>query len=609
MFAVGIISTFQVFFAPGWLVLSQLRQRYGVIQSLIACVALSLVINYATVLALAAAGIYRTEVVWFLVAVELVMLVHSQRGLLGTSLTHLNARWLKAGRTWLFGQFSSEQEEPSEDQLFLRSVTAAITLVFCILALSSLWWVVRVFISNLGTVFNTWDAVLSWNRWATVWASGSIPSDSGHYPQLMPINWSLMYTLQGTAQLQLFAKACMPIFPFLILLMIFDLGLEFRSYGFFIAVILTYLMIKKFAGEFIADGYVDIPVAFFTMATIYMLLKSSRAKRNEHFIQSVQLAFIFSAGAAVTKQVGLYTLTIAPLMALFFLKNRGQGFSLIQADRKKLVSALALAFLIAAPWYVFKLVQFSQGSDTSNLTYLSSRIYEGAGFFQRGVNAWNSLEKYAWVTAFILPALFVLPANLRVVGIALLPFILIWAFFFSYDTRNITQALPLIACCVGTGIEGYTRKVIDLIVRLRIPQLKTVVWGLLVILVLLAASAIITDQALFDQQVNQQKQIFNPALNEKLYAYLETHDQPPRILTNYPVGYLPGLENAQVNFWYNDPMVFEAQIQEGEITHLLAPLYPHEHIEEIIQQNLESGKFTLIFEETGFIPYRFIRVN
>ena len=50
-------------------------------------------------------------------------------------------------------------------------------------------------IFSLGQVFEAWDAIVSWDRWATIYASNNLPVDTHYYPQLLPVIISIPYVL------------------------------------------------------------------------------------------------------------------------------------------------------------------------------------------------------------------------------------------------------------------------------------------------------------------------------------------------------------------------------------------------------------------------------
>src|SRR5690606_553116 len=66
-------------------------------------------------------------------------------------------------------------------------------------------------------IFTAWDAVVSWNRWAGLWVDGAPEAkDAGLYPQLVPINWAMIYQGSGSA-LQFGPRAVVAALPLLIL--------------------------------------------------------------------------------------------------------------------------------------------------------------------------------------------------------------------------------------------------------------------------------------------------------------------------------------------------------------------------------------------------------
>ncbi len=608
MFAVGIFAVFQVFFAPGMLILQLLRWRGNLIEKLAFTVGLSLIANYAAVLLLVTLGLYQRAVVFACLALELAFLLYVSRSALLKPFSQAVSDGWNELAAWVRHRWMP-LNEANPDQHAIQVVQLGLATLAAILAVSAVWWTVRLFLYNLGTVFNTWDAILSWNQWATIWAQGHPPGGTSLYPQLVPINWSLLYVIQGNAALQLFAKAMMSIFVFLILLLMTGYGFDARMPGFFVGVVLTQLMFKKFVGEFISAGYVDLPVTFFGFLAVYALLKARRLTDTPQRLPFVQLALVFAAGAAVTKQAGVYILLVTPLLGYLLLRKPGQP-PRENPLWKPAAAALGIALLIALPWYLFKLVSIQLGTDVSNVTYLTSEIYNGAGVMTRLVDSAHLLEKYAFVLLFLIPAFFVLESDLRwVVLLVVLPFTLIWAIYFSYDTRNLALALPFIGGCAGVGLQRFTSLGLQALARLKLLAVRMALLAGLLVAALAGMNWIVTDSALQQQQTDQQRQIFNAQLNEKLYDYIAQYGPSIRILTNYPVAYLPGLENYQVNFWFRDPQEFDYFVNDPSINHLLVPNNANPEILAKIEARLASGAYQLIFEDSGYIPTRFIRIR
>jgi hypothetical protein len=128
-------------------------------------------------------------------------------------------------------------------------------------------------------------------------------------------------------------------------------------------------------------------------------------------------------------------------------------------------------------------------------------------------------------------------------------------------------------------------------------------------MLLIALGRIFPDEKLIRRQVELQKQIFAPTLNEKLYDYLEqSGEEIPRILTNYPIAYLPGLENAQLEYWFTDLKSFDELTHRPEVNYILMPFNASEDIQTTVEERIQSGQYELIFEDEGYLGYRFIRI-
>jgi len=605
MFFLGILAILQMTLLPGLVLVKAFRLKLGTIQGLVYCFGLSLIVNYAAVLLLTTLGLYRQAVALALVAVEVAGGLWLYRGKLLQS-------WKVTGVS-LWNRLSSllhyllpDLKSVEGDRSIYDVLVGMVTAVFAFFAITDLFWAVMVFISNVGSVFNSWDAVLSWNRWATEWAQNQFPSGVGLYPQLLPANWSLTYVLMNDIHVQFFAKATIPLFLFFILLVFFDLGLNWKSMGAFMGLILTRLIIKKFTGEFIAEGYADIPMTCMAFLSVYALIKAKGQSDPLVQRQGIFLGAVFAGGAAVTKQAGIYLLVFYPLLAyLLVLRSRPEWTR--REKTRMLLLGLGIALLLCVPWYAYKQVQIAQGLDTNNVEYVTSGIYHGASLLERLSHAFQSLDKYVIPLALMIPALFLLESAYRwLVILLVIPFSLIWAAYFSYDTRNLALIFPVWGLAAGLCLERLFKIGFDLVLRLKLEKLKTYVGVALLLVVLIGLGFAYPGAALKEKQTNLQKQIFNASLNAQLYDYIGQVDKPIKILTSYPVEYLPGLENIEVNCSFNDYASFNQQISQPEINYLLIPVNVNDEIKQAVTQNLDNGNYRLIFEDDHFIPYQFI---
>jgi hypothetical protein len=207
----------------------------------------------------------------------------------------------------------------------------------------------------------------------------------------------------------------------------------------------------------------------------------------------------------------------------------------------------------------------------------------------------------------MIPALFLLEGAYRwLVILLVIPFSLVWAGYFSYDTRNLALIFPIWGLAAGLCLERLFKLGFALALRLKLERVKAYVGVALLLLALIGLDFVYSAATLRENQTTQQKQIFNASLNAQLYDYIGQVGKPIKILTSYPVEYLPGLENIEVNYSFNDYASFNQQISQPEIDYLLIPVNVNDEIKQSVTQNLENGNYRLIFEDDHFIPYQFI---
>jgi hypothetical protein len=188
----------------------------------------------------------------------------------------------------------------------------------------------------------------------------------------------------------------------------------------------------------------------------------------------------------------------------------------------------------------------------------------------------------------------------------ILPFSILWAFFLSYEHRNLAVALPLLAMTVGVATEAWVARIraaLGTRRALRVPAFAAAVVGV----VLLGAGALVfTDEAITARQISEQRLIFEPTLNQKLYRYFSSHDGPEPVITSYPVGWLPDLE-AQWRFErFQDYDAYQVTLAaHPDVTLILLPLLRAEpSIVAEVQANIASGLYQLEFSDVDYILVR-----
>ncbi|MBM3143945.1 MAG: hypothetical protein FJ010_03035 [Chloroflexi bacterium] len=607
LFFLGLLSVLQITLLPGILILKAFDIRRGFIQDLIFSFALSLIANHLIVFAIAAIGIHISYTFYGIFLIELVLLI----------------RWYAAPLAQSVGRITSGKKSQIADYLcslnifqikddqrdFARTVVEILGIVFAILAASSIWWAFKVWYTNFGTVFTQWDAVVSWNHWATEWFAGSIPTKTSRYAQLIPTNYAVSYAFLRGMQIQFFAKSIMPLFNLFILLSLFDLGMEYKNMGYFIGVLATRMIIKKFLGEYISSGYVDVALAFFAFVPIYTLLKAKNSVNPKNQLDYVQLGAIFAAGAALTKPNGLVVFVAFPVLAYFLIVKK-----LDQLGRKEKYLIIAKRFLISLliimPWYLWNEYWILVGGNDSNVSYLMGERHQGRTLVERFMRATGLLEEYVVLYLFVILMLpFLDSAVIWIVLTILIPYSLIWAFAFSTFTRNLAIAFPLLGLASGMSAHKLLEFGERFIAWVKVEHLKLYIFAIMILLAMIVAGIFITDTSLITHQVEQQKDILLSSVNRRIYAYFDEIGRYESIMTNYPIQYLPGLENMRIdidNFANHD--LYHQVIENHPEARLMLVFVDRadEQVLKDIAEELEAGNYQMIFEDG---EYMFIEIK
>ena len=612
MFFLGILSLLQIIFLPGSLLYKKIDYRGSFIQNLTFIFASSLIINYCGVFFLTALKLYTQSMVLFLFFVEIVLFFWLYRKMLNTPFES-GVKWfldwiesiIKAGEEFL--KIKNKEERIT---MILSSVFFIGASVF---ALNGIWWAVKLVFYNTGTVFNVWDAIVSWNPWAIEWAQNSFPVHTVRYPQLIPTNWSLTYVFVDNLDVQFFAKTIVPLFTLFILLLLVDLGISTKKGGYLLGVFFTYLMIKKFLGGWVMAGYSDLPMAYFSLLSIYTLIKNNEKLDEESIRKKLFLGIFFASGAAVTKQPGLYLLAVFPLFAYFSLLRPIYG-----KDVKRIASLLwkpmVMAILIVLPWYFYKQITFIQGSDTTGIATIlkvTQNAHKTTMLIELIKNAILQLDKY--LALFILIALmifFIDRLNRWVVLLIVFPFTLLWAGTASYDMRNLALVIPLLGMTAGVGFGKLIEMGIQLFVKIKFHRIKFWVILLFLLIAVFLGGFRWTSLILQEQQIELQRQLFSPDKNYMLLDYIEENPRVVnKILSLYPLEYIPGLREYNLNFNFNSLEEFKRRIDNPVVTHLMVPKTASEEIHSFIAGKIELGEYELIFNNAQWKKYQFIRIR
>ncbi|MEA3351702.1 MAG: hypothetical protein U9Q82_13875 [Chloroflexota bacterium] len=638
MLLLGTLSFIQITFLPGILILKAFKIKPGAIQTLTFSFGLSLISNHLIVLAITAVGINISYTYYTIFAIELILFFKLYASTLEPSLGNIASNITTNLSNYIdslyppkttnnvivqspcphpnplpggegitsspIGPVVGSERLPGNDQILSKTITRFIAVLFSILAAASIWWAFKVWYTNADTIFTQWDAIISWNHWATEWFSGSFPNATRRYAQLIPTNFAVSYAFLESTQIQFFAKGFMPIFNLFILLLMFDLGLETKNVGYFIGVVATRFIIKEFLGSYISSGYVDVALAFFSFLPIYTLLKAQTASSQEQRINYIQLGAIFAAGAALTKQNGLFIFAIYPVLAyLLVLKNSSKSNRKTQLLH--LLKSFSISLLIILPWYIFNEYRIFTGANDTNVLFLMGSRHEGRALLERLTRAAGLLGKYVFLYPFVLILLPFLNSTFQWTALfVLLPYTFIWAAAFSTFPRNLSIALPLLGMIVGMSAEKLISFGEQLIHALKFERIKLIIVILAITAIIVIGGFLVPDDVLINHQTEQQKDILLSFINVRIYDYFKRTGGYEPIMTNYPIQYLPGLEDMQIpigNFSdYDYYQEIKNQHPEARLMLVFRGRAANEILEEI-SQNIDSGAYKLIFEKQNYM--------
>jgi hypothetical protein len=428
--------------------------------------------------------------------------------------------------------------------------------------------------------------------------------------------------MQNT-QVQCFAKAIMPLFSIALLFLFLDLALDKKKAVYLLGLV-SYGILSGYLYEpsFIVSGYMDIAVSFLAFLAFHALY-SSQSKERAHLFPGIWLAVIFACGAAVTKQSGLFILGLILVWGFGILFKSSKSHKEEKTHKKRITGKVLLLLLtviiIAASWYIVKEIDIARGLDRSEIDMVQ-RVHQFNTFTERLTNAFNQLatrrhpklKPLVWAGVLLVLLGLFHKKSRAVTLFIVIPYSLMWGFFFSYDTRNLAFALPFIAFSAAFGLaflktllKGWSK-----IPRGKIP-LVLVIIAILLVLTTLNFTWLKTE-TLIKQQTHLKMKIGNARLNELLYQYHEKEGIKGKIITDYRyLKYLPELgkfyqaHNTRITLEFLDYL----ETEKGKNIHyfLMPRIFKSEKaVYQRFQQKLANNEYRLIFK---LRTYWFVRVK
>jgi hypothetical protein len=588
-------------FLPGFLLLKYLRFEYeSKIQTIIYSFGLSLLINYLLVYGLTVLKLYKPGVMYVIFLAEILLL-------------------------FLYLKNNSSNRKDLDIKDPARQLTHFLkgqSLYYNVLLLGSVIFILvyaDYFVSSFGSVFTRWDAMVSWNRWAVSWSANQLPTMTYRYPQLIPANWSMSYVMMQTVDVQLFAKSIMSLFPIATLLLFLDLALRKRDLTYLIALLIYGGIIRAiFTPAMIVDGYVDIAITFFAFLAFHALYSNQRNQKN------MLLAFALACAAAVTKQAGIYILVIILGWVIFTLIKEKNQWSFKAISRTSILLVLILMIIVLS-WYIYISVQIDKKveiSEKNGIIHAMNQVHGDRTPGQRFIYGFEKLLKkgdfnsgliFAMVLFFLLFALTHKKSRAIVLAIVI-PYTLIWGYFFSYDNRNLALAFPFIAfACAygfraylgklfaGTGTNGATGTYADG---------YTFSWIYLSLFIVSVAvflnMTIYSKSNLINNQYEQRTQIGVPRLNKLLYDYLDSQGYTGKIFSAYQyLAVLPKLKDLYVPLPYYEKITVKKHIDgvlKAKDIHYFLVLKRRikPSAQKRIDEKIKNGEYKPIFNYKGY---------
>ena len=343
-----------------------------------------------------------------------------------------------------------------------QSIASAKSLLLALLILSSIAFVLLID-ERQPYAFDTWDAVVSWNRWAEELMRGEYVPYQNPYPILWPTLWSLIYSAQGTEFVQIWTKHLQLVIVVLTVLVAWELG---RKKSIFAAG--TFLLILAASSNELLSkfthGYMDEPVAvLIATAVVSFVLFDEQANSSLEQKLIWLLPFWLLGLAAVTKQAGWPLLFVGLVIATFDFRAGTVNSKLFMAALVGLLIPL-MTFLFLFLTHVGAAPPRAGAIDV--LVGLSAANTEIEGNFQRGFSWLLSMKSLSdairlFGTAVMLGALFFLRGRIRLVVLLTALLVIVGSIgtgiCCSYDDRNSKWLVALSIAgitCVLSALSG-----------------------------------------------------------------------------------------------------------------------------------------------------------
>lgn len=337
----------------------------------------------------------------------------------------------------------------------------------CLALIVSLLFCEGIFECVAGTPMTAWDAVVSWDKWASDIASRHALGGyiSGAYPQGLPLILSLFYKLMPEGSVpalsfsHLLATGFLQIFPLLLCLSLLSAARSLRINPLWpLGIVLANAGVLHCIIKF--NGYADIPLAASVAASIAVASELfSRNRQNGRLAAYVLTTVLFPV--AFVKGNGIAVLVLAlPFLLLYNRKTKVTS----------LLFASGAALLLSGIFYLHQWIAgvWTNLGETSPFNHSlvvvathSNLVSHSLSNLAKQISVWCNFYGFSGTTAVILGALagtaglasLFIPKKTRPAGIVSTLVILLWFLTGSYDARNLVFIMPVIALAIPFAVN------------------------------------------------------------------------------------------------------------------------------------------------------------
>ena len=529
MLFLGCLSILQCWFLPG-LTLLILNKNINLKDKLILSLPLSISLNYLIVFLLIYLNIHSASLFLLIIFFELIIICNF---LYRENLIEKIINQLSDSSTYIKNYYYKKD--------FLDVIIQIIFLVYLFIA-----------INNIGEVIQLGDPMVMWNKWSIFLANNELPKNTSEYPQAIPALLSITHALTQNQSIEFFQRSLFLIYPlwfFLIFLRSAELVKEYQIHIKLSLIFTSLITLSVFRHMVLYAGVVDPILIMLASSAGYVILLTRNIKIKNFDI--IIYSLIISA-TGLTKQTGLLLCSLFPLWYLIFNKKNIKNFLLFGV----------LVFLITTPWYFYKLyTYFFIGDDQSSIIALASFIDGSFSFrVKRGLTLLFS--------DFSLIILFLIIVGLKNNFLKILffsfvlPYFLIWSYFFGNDARNFALAIPGLGVILGFAIYEIFNSNIFAYIRTKIKTFNFILTISFILFFLFIILAKRSEEVLEFKSLEKQKLRGDIQVNNFLYWLIDEVKIKKIYIIDYDFLYLPDINK---NFLYTSCKALIQKIENKKI--------------------------------------------